>query len=353
METKDKKPASRRPAPAPAKRRAPAGRSGTKKTTKMTDRQKREAAARAARIKNMKQQVQKAPKRRVSKPIRPMQPVVYTQPKVFSRSRLMVQLVSILAIVLALVLCLSIFFRVETITVSGNDAHSAWAIREASGIQEGDYLLTFSKARACAKIEAELPYVYSARIGIKLPDTVNIVIEEIDVVYSIQDNDGIWWLMTSEGEIKAQSDAGEAGNHTKVLGVKLQDPVPEEKAVAFQAAPVGSGSTETTGPEGETQAPTPLIITEQQKLNAALEILQSLELNEVVGEAASVDVTDLSRIILWYGSRYQVNLGEAQNLDYKIACMKASINTLSDYDSGELDVSFTQWPDKVSYTPFE
>lgn len=352
METKDKKPASRRPVQTSGKRKASTLLGKARKTTKTTDRQKREAAARAAKLKAMKQQVQTSPKRRVSKPIRPMQPVVYTQPKVFSRSRLMIQLVSILAVVLALVLCLSIFFRVEVVTVSGNNAYSAWAIREASGIEEGDYLLTFSKARACAKIEAELPYVYSARIGIKLPNTVNIVIEEIDVVYSIQDVDGIWWLMTSEGIIMEQSNAGEAGSYTKVLGVTLNDPVPEERAVAFQSAPLTS-ATEESLPEGETQAPTPIVVTEQQKLNAALEILQALELNEVVGEAASVDVTDLSRIILWYGTRYEVNLGDTNNMDYKVACMKATINTLSEYDSGELDVSFTQWPDQVAYTPFE
>ena len=317
-----------------------------------TDRARREAAARAARIKAMKQQVQKAPKRRVSRPQAPMQPVVYTQPKVFNRNRLIAQLLTVTASVLAVVLCLSIFFRVETITVSGAKAYSAWAIREASGVEEGDYLLTFGRARACAKIKAELPYVDTVRIGIKLPDTVNIVIEEIDVAYAIQDQDGIWWLMTSEGKVMEQTDTAGAIEYTKVLGVKLQNPEPQERAVAFQELIQQPQTTEPDLPEGETQTPTPVIITEQQKLSAALDILQALELNEIVGEAASVDVSDLTRVILWYGTRYQVNLGENVNMDYKIACLKGAVNKLSDYDSGELDISFTTWPDKVTYTPF-
>jgi cell division protein FtsQ len=299
----------------------------------------------------MKQEVQKKPKRRVSKPL-PKQPVVYTQPKVFNRNRFAVQLLAIAASVLAVVLCLSIFFRVETITVSGANAYSVWDICEASGIQEGDYLLTFGKARACAKIKAELPYVDTVRIGIKLPDTVNIVIEEIDVVYSIQDQDGIWWLITSEGRVLEQTDAAGASAYTKVLGVKIHEPEPEKQAVAFQNRGEDTSATEETQPEGETQLPTPLIVTEQQKLMAALDILQALELNEVVGEAASVDVADLTRIWLWYGTRYQVNLGDVNNMDYKIACLKGAVNKLSDYDSGELDISFTTWPDKVTYTPF-
>ena len=366
METKERN--AKRPAGRPVQKRsaaatrtappkknaagkAPAKRSAAKRPA--SDRARREAAARAARIKAMKQQAQTSPKRRVSKPRAPMQPVVYTQPKVFNRNRLIIQLASIVAMVLAVVLCLSIFFRVETVTVSGANAYSAWAIREASGIEEGDYLLTFGKARACAKIKAELPYVNTVRIGIKLPDTVNIVIDEIDVVYSIQDQDGIWWLMTSEGKVMEQTDAAGASAYTKVLGVKLSSPEKEKQAVAYQELLAQTDATEETQAPGETEAPKPLIVTEQQKLGAALDILQALELNEIVGEAASVDVSDLTRIVLWYGTRYQVNLGEDTNMDYKITCLKGAVNKLSDYDSGELDISFTTWPDKVAYTPFE
>ena len=356
METKERikrpggKRAKKRPAILPIPNKRPVNKTAAKRPD--SDRSRREAAARAARIKAMKQEVQQAPKRRVSRPHAPLQPVVYTQPKVFNRNRLIVQLATIAVSVLAVVLCLSIFFRVETITVSGANAYSAWAIREASGVEEGDYLLTFGKARACAKIKAELPYVDTVRIGIKLPNTVNIVIEEIDVVYAVQDQDGIWWLMTSEGKVMEQTDTAGASAYTKVLGVKLQKPEPEKPAVAFQELVEQAQSGQTDLPEGETQVPIPVVVTQQQKLNAALDILQALELNEIVGEAASVDVSDLTRIELWYGTRYQVNLGENSNMDYKIACLKGSVNKLSDYDSGELDISFTTWPDKVTYTPF-
>ena len=340
-----KRPAAR---PADDRRKAP-----QKKTaSRGSDRARREAAARAAKIKNMKEQVQNKPRRSVSRPHRPAKPVVYTQPKVFNRNRLLVQLLSMAAAVLAVIMCLSIFFRVETITVTGANAYSAWRVREASGIQEGDYLMTFSKARACAKIKAELPYVDWVRIGIKLPNTVNIVIEEIDVVYAVQDSDGIWWLITSDGLVMEQADDTRANDFTKVLGVKLSQPQPETRAVAYQELISDAANTETT-PEGDPVGPVPLIVTEQQKLTAALEILQALELNEIVGEAASVDVTDLSRIELWYGTRYQVNLGDTNNMDYKIASMKAAIASFNEYEMAMLDCSFTTWPDKVAYTPFE
>ncbi len=325
-----------------------------RRETEQKNRPQRKKADRADKLKAMRKEVEKkpAPKRRtVSKPRKPMQPVVYTEPKAFNRSRLIIQLISIMAIVMALILGLSIFFKVEKITVSGAEAYSAWTVREASGIQEGDNLMTFSRARAAARIEAELPYVYKARIGIKLPDTVNIVIEEIDVVYAIQCQDNIWWLITSEGEVMEQSDSASASNYTQVKGVKLNSPVVGEQAHAFEAAVVVSSTEDGTEATGETV--TPVVVTGQQRLLAALEILQALELNDIVGEVASVDVEELSMIELWYGTRYQVSLGDTDQIDYKIACMNYAIAELSEYETGTLDVSFNTWEDKVGYTPFE
>lgn len=270
--------------------------------------------------------------------------VIYTQPRAFNRDRLLVQLLTVMAVVLALVLGLSVFFKVKVITVSGAEVYGAWTVREASGISEGDNLLTFGRARAAGKITAKLPYVKSARIGIKLPDTVNIEIEEEDVVYAIKSSDGIWYLMNSEGKVVEQSTSGSAKSYTQVLGVTLSAPVVGEPGIAAEEVP-----TETD----ESGEYIPVTLTGAQRLSAALEILQALEENDIVGQAASVDVTRLNDIILWYGTQYQVNLGDNTNLFYKIACMNDVILQLSDYQTGILDVSFTTWKEQVGYTPFE
>lgn len=325
--------------------------------TEQKERANKEAATRKARVEAMrKAQEKKTVRRKVSKPHIPTQPVVYTEPKVFNRNRLIMQLTVIMAVVMALVLGLSIFFKVEKITVSGCDAYSAWTIREASGIEEGDNLMTFSRAKASARIRAELPYVESVRIGIKLPNTVNIEITEIDVVYAIQCQDNIWWLITSDGQVMEQSDNTAIDNYTRIDGVKLRSPIVGENAHAFENvvadATQPEDATEQTLPGG---APMPesIAVTGQQRLSAALQIMKSLELNDIVGEVSEIRVEELGKIVLWYGTRYEVTLGDTSNLDYKIASMKAAIAELSDYETGYLDVSFTTWPDKVGYTPFE
>lgn len=282
---------------------------------------------------------------------RPAPAVVYTEPVPFNRRRLLLQLITVAAVVLALVLGMSIFFKVEKITVSGANAYSEWTIREASGIEEGNYLMTFNRTRARCRIIAELPYVKSVRIGIKLPDTVNIVIEELDVVYAIQSYDGLWWLMSSQGKVVEMTDAGTAAGYTKVLGVTLEDPVVGETAVVRETSVQATAQTDESGNQVGT---IPVVVTDGERLEVALEILQALELNDIVGEAASVDVTDLSNIELWYGTQYQVKLGDRNRLEYKTACMCAAIESPElKTGYGVLDVSFTVWEDQVGYTPFE
>ena len=252
-------------------------------------------------------------------------------------------MITILGLVLALVLGMSVFFKVENVAVVGAQSYSPEAIRDQAGIKKGENLLTLGRTKASGKIIANLPYVKSARIGIKLPDTVIIEIEESPVLYSIQDQDGVWWLINSDGKVAEQTNAQTARGYTQVLGVTIYQPQAGEAAVATETAPTE------TDPSGES---IPVLITGMQRLNAALKILQELELNDIVGDAASVDVSQLQDIILWYGTQYQVNLGDIDRIEMKIPYMKSAIAQMSDYQTGILDISFTTWTNEIGYTPF-
>ena len=276
--------------------------------------------------------------------------VIYTQPAAFNRDKLIVQLISVLSVVIAMMIGLSVFFKVGRITVSGAETYQPWTIVENSGISKGDNLLTFSRAKAVSQILANCPYVKDVRIGIKLPDTVNIEIVESDVVYAIKDEQGTWWLMNSDAKVSEMINGSRASNYTQVLGVTLSSPKIGETGVATEI------QTEQTDPTEEVAGTMPtvaaIVISGAQRLNTAKEILKALEDNDIVGEAASVNVTDVDNIELWYGSRYQVELGDSNNLTYKIACMYDAILQMSDYETGVLDVSFNTWTNQVAYTPF-
>ena len=276
--------------------------------------------------------------------------VTYTQPVPVNLNQMLMKILIVIAVVVAITLGISVFFKVEKVVVYGNKAYSAWTVQEAGGIETGSNLLSLNNTRACGKIKAALPYVDTVRIGIKLPDTVNIYVEEIDVAYAITTLDGTNWLMTSGGKVVEQIDSGTATDYTKIEGVYLDNPAPGQQARAMEEPEETTAATEAGSalPE-ETQ---PVIVTGAARLDTALMILQQLEANDIVGEAASVDVRSLSNIELWYGQRFQVKLGDAGNMNIKISWMKAAVNQLTDYDMGILDVSFTTWPDRVGYTPF-
>ena len=270
--------------------------------------------------------------------------VVYTPAKPFSRGKLLLRLATVTAVAVALLLGLSIFFRVEEVLVSGTNKYTPWDISTASGIEKGDSLLLVGKAKASGRIITELPYVNTVQIGIELPNTVKIHITEIEVTYAIEDKDNHWWLMNSDGRIVEKLDPSAAEDYTRVLGIPIQPPAVGQNATAV----------ELEQPE-ETIAgiPTePILVTGQDHLQAALDILHYLEDNGIIGEMATVDVKDLGNLELWYGHRFHILLGDVGGLETKVEAAKQAIDQISPYQSGILDASFTIWPDQVILSPF-
>lgn len=275
-------------------------------------------------------------------PTRPANEVVYLPPKPFQRSRLILRLATVAAVVVALILGITVFFKVDRqkIQVSGNEKYTAWEIVEASGLKGGENLLTFSQAGASGRIILALPYVEEVRFGIKLPDTVMIEVVEVPVTYAVRDTQDVWWLLSSSGKVVEKAETGVEESTTKLLGVRIQNATVGNQAVAAPRTPA-------TGED------TPVVITESQRLETALNICQYLEQSGVIGKAASIDVNDMGNLQLWYGQQYQVKHGDDSRLDYKIRYMKSAIDQMDSYQSGVMDVSFTVWPDKGVFEAFE
>jgi cell division septal protein FtsQ len=277
---------------------------------------------------------------------KPAQEVVYLPPKPFNRNRLLLHLATVAAVVIALVIGITLFFKVDSdkILVSGNAQYSEWDIVQASGLKDGENLLTFNRSAAAARIRLELDYVESVRFGIKLPDTVLIEVNEIEVTYAVKDTKDDWWLISSGGKVVGPAEEEEGRKEPgKVLGIRIADPKVGHPAVADKDQPATD----------ENGNPIPVIHTNAQRLTTALDILQYLELNGILGDAASVDVNNMGDIQLWYKDQYQVKLGDNSQMGYKISMMAQMIAQMDDYQSGVLDLSFTTYPDKGGYRPFE
>ena len=269
--------------------------------------------------------------------------VVYTEAKPFNRNRFILQLVTVAAVVLALLVGLSIFFKSENYLVLGCRKYTADEIYEASGIKDGENLLLLNSAKISGRILKELPYVSKVRVQIKLPDTVLIEVEEIDVIYAIQEKNEDWWLIDCNGKVLEKVSTAEAKQYTHLLGVRLDSPVPGELAVAEEPVPEG------TTPDGEQ---VPVTVYGSERLDAATTVLKSLEKNGVLGNVVvSVDVSQIGNIELWYEDRYHVWLGDSGNMDTKISYMRQTIEKRGDSKTGILDIRLTDHTDGAVCMP--
>ncbi len=266
--------------------------------------------------------------------------VVYTAATPFSRGRLLTGLVAVVAVVLALIFGIAIFFHVDTVTVSGAEKYDEWTVRQASGIKDGDNLLLINDAEVAGNITTKLPYVKSVRVGIKLPNTVNIYIEEQDILYAMRDTSNRLWLITNEGVVVDITNTGEAGTYPNILGVQLYRPQQSHPAVAADEEQPDA-PTETTE-DGEL-VEVPVTIFGEDRLNAAMEILQYFEKYQMIDKIVSVDVTDMGNILVTYGQQYKINLGNKTELAVKVELAAKGIAKLNEQYSdpiGEIDVSF-------------
>ncbi len=273
---------------------------------------------------------------------KPVNDVVYTPPAPLNRRKLILRLLVVVAVVAALFLSFSIFFKVDRIVVSGHEKYSYEAVVEAADIDMGGNLLSFGKAKAAGRITRALPYVKSVRIGISLPGTVKIHIQELDVVYSVQDTQNNWWLITSDGRVVEKTDGAKAVKNTVIRGVQLDTPKVGAQAVAAEPEKNIHEEDENVVED----------VSNARRLKTALEIAYQLELNEILGTAVSIDVADMTDIEMWYGTQYQVLLGDEGQMEEKLATMKAAIKQMDSRESGIMDLTFTSVPDGLKYTPF-
>lgn len=276
----------------------------------------------------------------------------YTPAKPFNRNRFLLQLATVAAVVVAVLVGLSIFFKVgaETngdkavpkVKVSGAVKYDPYDIVQASGISEKDNLITLNKNRIGARILAEFPYIESVQVEKQLPDTVVIQVTEMEVVYAVQDQENNWWLMSAGGKLVENCPEAIAKSHTKITGFQLASPEAGKQAVAYEAP-------QEPDAEGNT---VPVTVYAREKLETALAVLQNLETEGFVGTMASVDVSDLMDIRMWYGNRFEMLVGDSQNLPKKINALAQALDLKEDYETGVLDASFTIWPDQVGHSQF-
>jgi len=237
-----------------------------------------------------------------------------------------------LALVVALTVGITVFFRVESIEVSGNSRYTQEDVIAATGIQIGDNMYHMNKYDVANHVLQQLPYIRELSIRRSLPSTMVIRVVEWDAVAQILPD------MTS-------TQSGAAREAWLIsAGGKLLEPAPEDSpairisgltALMAQAGTMLDVSTE-----------------EQAKLDAALLLLAALEEQDLMEKVSDVEVTS-TRINLRYMDQFQVKLPINGDFRYQMKVLEAgvreTINRHGEDASGTMDL--TQKDCELLYSP--
>ena len=224
------------------------------------------------------------------------------------------KLIIMAALVAAVVFGVAIFFKVGRVEVQGNTIYSDETIIEASGLVLGDNLLTVSRAAVGGSVKAALPYVDQVSVGRVLPDTVVISVKESELVFAAKTDTNTYWLISPSGKALERIDESLLEQYPQIVGLTLNNPTAGQNVTAVN----------------------------QSALDAVLTLFSELDGTGILEHTAGLNVEKEYDIILQYDDRYEIDLGSADRLSYKVQYLQAILEQLSDFQAGTIDLTLTE-----------
>lgn len=119
-----------------------------------------------------------------------------------ARRRFRLFLVFLLVLITAIVLCLTVFFKIADIRVEGHSQYTDAQIIAASGVSKGDNLFLSRTSKVRENLNRALPYTDEVTLERKLPDTLVIHVNDSRITTAIQDGSSYVLLNSSDVVMK-------------------------------------------------------------------------------------------------------------------------------------------------------
>ena len=236
------------------------------------------------------------------------------------RFSFLLKLLCFVLIIAAVIGAVTLFFKAEVIAVEGNRKYTEQEVIEAAGLHLGDNLYLMNKYDHAQAIFQNLPYVESASINRKLPDTLVIEVKECAAAASVPAADGPW-LMSLNGKLLEQTSALPE-SCVEVTGCVLSEPVLSGEAVF----------------EGDSG----------YKMAALRSLLRSAEDKRMRDKIETVDLGDDTCLQFTYAGRFAVKLPWTADFAYKLE----SLATVTDYlEANETGTINLMTDGKASFIP--
>lgn len=224
------------------------------------------------------------------------------------------KILSILLVVTAVAVACVVFFRVNSVEVTGNVRYAASEIIAASGIKMGDNLIALPRSRISAAIRSQLPYVENVSLHKALPDGVVLRVTERVASASVDSAEGRW-LISSQGKL-LEPDSGTV-QVIQITGLTA-------------AGPYAGGMIQVAEDEENT-------------LRYVKELLAVLESRGHLSECTALDCSAATYLTLDMGI-YQLKLPRGGDYDYYIRLTESALASgkIPEGQGGMLDLTVVE-----------
>lgn len=213
----------------------------------------------------------------------------------------------------AVVVACVVFFRVNTIEVTGNVRYTTEEVIAASGIHPGDNLMVMAKSRIASSIRTQLPYVEAVSIQRVLPDGVTIRVTERVAAASVDSAEGRW-LISSQGKLLEPAGGGQV---MEISGLTA-------------LAPYAGGMIQVAEEDEST-------------LRYVLELLGELESRGMLSRCTALDCSAVTYMMLSYDI-YRLKLPRGVDYSYYIQLAQSALDSgrIPEGKGGVLDLTVTE-----------
>lgn len=220
------------------------------------------------------------------------------------------KLLTLVVVCAAAVLALTLFFKVESVEVTGNSRYSAQEIQDACGVSLGDNLYLLSKPDMVQRLHQQLPYIDEVRITRRLPNTLCVQVTEFSTVYAVE-QEGTVWLLTSGGKIVET--AAERGDTPLIDGCEL-------------LAPSLGGDVSFT-------------LELQNRQESLFALLTALESAELTGDVRAIHLGDPTVLSMDYTERFTVEMPYGADYPRLLRYLTLVIEELETNLTGVIDLT--------------
>ncbi|WP_276745281.1 cell division protein FtsQ/DivIB [Ruminococcus champanellensis] len=232
-------------------------------------------------------------------------------------------LVLILVVGIGFALSMTMFFNIKSIRVTGDTAYTDQEVYAASGIQEGDNLMRLDTVSVSNSVLSKLLLAEDVYVKKHFPSTVEIIVKPC-VPTACVAYEGGYLIVSAKGKILEKTSQ------------------PKEGLLIFK------------GYIPEFLEPGQMLTSTEDQKNAIYTAFLS---NEYAADLTEVDMTDQYDIVVYYGDRIRFDIGNANEISYKLRLAATAIPRLNDSKKynlrmvGDNQISATQQEPAVTTAP--